>query len=233
VAGVRFYAGLTFLGEDATPPYSFDWSGMTNGSYTLTAKAVYDGANLVSSLAATITVTNGNHPPVPGPAVFLGARLNQPATLDVSRLIAIATDPDNDPLTVIAAGPASTNGGTVSLVCSHITYTPAAGYVGPDSFTYTLSDGRGGAALGTVTVSVSNGQSFNRVSIGTLNGNALVTFYGIPSGLYSMDWTHSLTPPIAWLPLRTNPASGTGLLLFTNPPSGGNDYYRTRFISAP
>ena len=35
------------------------------------------------------------------------------------------------------------------------TYTPASGYSGPDSFTYTVSDGNGGTATGTVTVTVS------------------------------------------------------------------------------
>jgi VCBS repeat-containing protein len=34
------------------------------------------------------------------------------------------------------------------------TYTPAANYFGPDSFTFTVSDGNGGSASGTITITV-------------------------------------------------------------------------------
>jgi hypothetical protein len=36
-----------------------------------------------------------------------------------------------------------------------ITYTPAAGFVGADSFTYTISDGHGGTATATVSITIS------------------------------------------------------------------------------
>jgi|GEM_PF-1247577 len=62
------------------------------------------------------------------------------------------SDPDGDALTITAVGtPAH---GTVSLVGGTITYTPTAGYVGADSFTYTVSDGKGGTKTGTVNVTV-------------------------------------------------------------------------------
>ena len=32
-----------------------------------------------------------------------------------------------------------------------VSYTPAANYFGPDTFTYTISDGNGGTATATVT----------------------------------------------------------------------------------
>jgi YD repeat-containing protein len=62
------------------------------------------------------------------------------------------TDPDGDGLTVAA----TTNGahGTVTSTTTSVTYTPATGYTGSDSFTYTISDGHGGTAVGTVNVAV-------------------------------------------------------------------------------
>jgi hypothetical protein len=37
-----------------------------------------------------------------------------------------------------------------------VTYTPATDYVGTDSFTYTISDGNGGTATGTVNITVNS-----------------------------------------------------------------------------
>ncbi len=68
-------------------------------------------------------------------------------------LLATGTDADGDALTVtLASGPAH---GVVSVnLDGSFTYIPAADYSGTDSFTYTVSDGRGGAALGTVDLTV-------------------------------------------------------------------------------
>ena len=66
------------------------------------------------------------------------------------------SDPDGDSLTVSAF----TQGahGTVScLPNGDCTYTPDVSFSGPDSFTYTVSDGHGGQAVGTVNVSVDAG----------------------------------------------------------------------------
>ena len=62
-------------------------------------------------------------------------------------------DPDGDPLTVVAV--TQPLGGTVVLnPDGTLTYTPHPGFIGPDTFTYTLSDGRGRTATGTVRLPV-------------------------------------------------------------------------------
>jgi len=65
------------------------------------------------------------------------------------------TDIDSDKLT-LAGVERSVNGGVVKLVNdTTLSYTPAANFSGVDSFNYLVSDGRGGEAIGTVTITVS------------------------------------------------------------------------------
>ncbi len=65
------------------------------------------------------------------------------------------SDPDGDVLTIISTDEQSVSGGTVVDNGSGVlTYTPPAGFVGQDTFTYTVSDGHGGEATATVSVTV-------------------------------------------------------------------------------
>lgn len=63
------------------------------------------------------------------------------------------TDADGDPLTVeLLSNPAS---GTLTLSeDGSFTYTPTRDFHGIDSFTYTVSDGKGGTAVGTVSITI-------------------------------------------------------------------------------
>ncbi|MBL8236867.1 MAG: hypothetical protein JNM66_05580, partial [Bryobacterales bacterium] len=55
VAQVEFYNGATLLGADTTAPYSFIWTNVAAGSYTLTAKAI--GSNTLAATTAPVTIT--------------------------------------------------------------------------------------------------------------------------------------------------------------------------------
>lgn len=56
ITKVEFFQGTTLLGTDTTRPYSFNWTGVTPGSYTLTAKATAANNATVTSAAINITM---------------------------------------------------------------------------------------------------------------------------------------------------------------------------------
>ncbi|MGH8065860.1 MAG: Ig-like domain-containing protein [Candidatus Entotheonellia bacterium] len=63
------------------------------------------------------------------------------------------SDPDGDPLEVVGVTQ-GVNGEVALNDDGTVTYTPAKGFDGTDSFTYTIDDDHGGQAIGTVTVTV-------------------------------------------------------------------------------
>lgn len=71
------------------------------------------------------------------------------ATIEV---LANDSDPDGNPLTVVAVGAAAH--GMAAIAGNSVTYTPAPGYVGDDQFSYTVDDGAGGRTSANVRVTV-------------------------------------------------------------------------------
>jgi hypothetical protein len=145
-----------------------------NGDYTVTGLPAgpvtvdVDETTLPAGMAlttgndpVTVTVTGGgttsvdtgyripNRPPVADD----DSATTPPATPVRIEVLVGDSDPDSDPLTIIST--TSPANGTVTVnLDGTISYTPNAGFTGVDSFTYTISDGRGGAATATVTVTV-------------------------------------------------------------------------------
>ncbi|MFC3144280.1 cadherin-like domain-containing protein, partial [Psychromarinibacter halotolerans] len=83
-------------------------------------------------------------------------------TFSAEDLLANDTDPDGDPLTVVSVGTPS-NGALVDNGDGTFTYTPDTGFVGTDSFTYTVSDGDNTDSA-TVVVSVQPPSVFDAFS---------------------------------------------------------------------
>lgn len=115
-----------------------------DGTGTITCS---DGRSLTVVLAGA-----GNHGPVANADEY---SVDEDTILSVAApgVLSNDTDADNDTLTaVIASGPA--NGSVVLQASGAFVYTPNADFSGTDSFTYTASDGSGGTATGTVTITV-------------------------------------------------------------------------------
>ncbi|HND56535.1 MAG TPA: Ig-like domain-containing protein, partial [Pirellulaceae bacterium] len=71
-------------------------------------------------------------------------------------VLANDTDADGDALTVLAINTQPTHGVAVVNPDSTITYTPAAGYAGSDSFAYVATDGTLASNVATVALTVSS-----------------------------------------------------------------------------
>jgi large repetitive protein len=121
-------------------------ASQTGGGVYAVAVTVSDGKGGSVVKSFTYTVTN------PGPlAVNDLASTNEDAPVTIS-VLTNDSDPDGDPLTVLAASAA--NGTVVINGDGTITYTPALNFNGTDTITYTITDGEGGTSIATVTVTV-------------------------------------------------------------------------------
>ncbi|MCW1925672.1 Ig-like domain-containing protein [Luteolibacter arcticus] len=100
IAKVEFFNGVTKLGEDDSEPYSFSWTGVQQGDYTLTAKATDNMTATAISTAITVHVVP-NQPPLIAPLAPVDlAEVPAPAaTLQV-----LLDDPEDLPLTVTFYG---------------------------------------------------------------------------------------------------------------------------------
>ena len=138
--------GGAVLNADNTITYTPAANHNGADSFTYT---VSDGNGGTDTATVSITITPVNDAPNAADDT-LNTVAEAAATLAVK---ANDTDVDSPTLTVTAV----TQGahGTVVLNADQtVTYTPAAAYIGPDSFTYTLSDGAGGTDTATVAVTV-------------------------------------------------------------------------------
>ncbi|WP_207434174.1 Ig-like domain-containing protein [Sabulibacter ruber] len=55
ITKVEFFRGTTKLGEDLTAPYTFTWTGVPSGTYSLTAKAFDNSAATATSTPVSVT----------------------------------------------------------------------------------------------------------------------------------------------------------------------------------
>jgi hypothetical protein len=127
-----------------TPAPQF--SGIETFNYTIT-----DGRGASATGVVTITVGNFNSQPITTNDSYTVLQNTTDNTLDV---LVNDIDPDGtDVLTISAVGPTS-SGGLVTVSPDRLTllYTPPTPFLGVETFTYTVDDGRGGLEEATVTI---------------------------------------------------------------------------------
>jgi hypothetical protein len=126
-----------------------------------------DGKVSSATAKVTITVRPVNDAPV---ASSQSVSTDQNASLAIALA---ASDVDGDALTFSVTAP---HHGSLSGTPPNLLYKPAANYSGPDSFSFTASDGKVSSAVGNVSITVRpvNHPPVARVSIAPL--------YALPSG---------------------------------------------------
>lgn len=119
-----------------------NFKGQVSFSYV-----IKDSQGLTSSALVTINVVAPNHAPVAKDDWFRVSGV-QESLLDP---LANDSDPDGDTLSILSVTQPSNGAGTVRVVGKQILFVPAKPFI-RDSFTYTISDGRGGQATATAVL---------------------------------------------------------------------------------
>lgn len=136
----RTTAAAAQIGDSCTLQVTFNPAtvGVKNAQLEVSTAAITRTVPLTGTGTASLpTATNAT----------LNTAASMPATLDLAAFIG-----GDAPLSVrIATAPAH---GTAILSGTRVTYTPAAGYLGADAFTYDVANNAGTSAPATVTVSV-------------------------------------------------------------------------------
>lgn len=136
-----------------------------------------------------------NQPPVTMPD-SLGTTQDLAASISLRKLLFNDSDPDGDVISLTAVSPVTAHG-SAAISGTKVIYTPAPGFAGTDSFSYTISDPSGATATGTVNVTVASGTGLSSISQNsaiqqTADGWKL-HFAGIPGERYIIQYSADLT----------------------------------------
>jgi hypothetical protein len=188
------------------------------------AVSISNSGGSVTSVVAILTI---NQPPLAS-NITAATKQNQAISIPIEKMLLYASDPDGDPLTLSAVSTTSTNGGTVARGAADVTYTPVTGFIGADSFSWSVSDNRGGTGSALVLIQVRpNDQiSGNMLPLGVVPGGFQVGFFGIPGRAYTLQRAETVSGPWTTLSSVLVGPDGLGVYYDTNSPPP-TAFYRT------
>ncbi|WP_396268587.1 Ig-like domain-containing protein [Ideonella sp.] len=148
--------GTLTRAADGTLTYTADLNYVGQDSFTYEVSDGQGGVT-VGTVHLNVCPPAGNLPPVVE-GEFASLRSGTVVSAPESLLLGNDRDPEGGALTLKADGYSQpANGKLERAADGTLTYTPKAGFVGADSFTYTVVDAQGNATKGTVTLSVTAG----------------------------------------------------------------------------
>jgi hypothetical protein len=222
---VQFYVDSVALGSPVAlvgGVASISTAALANGSHTISDQYGGDADFLGSTGSLTPNLVVTGSPTAAN--VTLSCYTNSALKISVPALLTNDSDPRDETLSLVSAGPASTNGGSVSVNNNWVFYTPpSGGATNADAFPYVITNTDGLQATGMVyvTLSVDLSQSQNIVTVTNLgNGSTLVQFQGIPGRAYTIQYSTNQSP-FVWQTLGTSTASATGIFSYTDMPGLG------------
>lgn len=210
VTGGTLPAGITL-----NPDGSFGGAATTDGSTTVTITAD-DGHGGTAPTTLTITVSAAGSPVlVPDSA---STTYGTSVTTDV---LGNDSDPHLYPLTVVAVGQPA-HGATAIDAAGRVVYTPAAGFSGADSYTYTADNGQGGSGTATVSVNVTPKASADTASTDPTSGTVSIAVLGNDDGALLPGSLRIVTAPAH----GTTTVSPSGVVTYTRTPGyvGGDSF---------
>ena len=147
LTGTAAHGTVTLAGAVATYTPAANYNGTDSFSFT-----VNDGTVTSTPATVSLTVTPVNDPPVAVADAYATAA-NTPLLVTAAGVLANDSDADGNPLTASkVSAPAH---GTLALAANGgFSYTPGAGFTGPDSFTYRANDGTADSNVATVSITV-------------------------------------------------------------------------------
>lgn len=212
----QFFLDGVALGPRSTA-FAVDFVVPAIGAHTLTWR-IFDS---VGDFAETNLAFIVNNSPTTRP-VSLGAVADGAVTVSVAKLLLFSADPDGHTLSITGVVGSSARGGLVTFLGDRITYSPPAGYSGPDSFSYMVRDVLGATVMGTVNVNVTAAAigSLNLISMTQTPAGFLLKYAGIPGYAYVIQFRASMNDPWQTLvPPGPIAAGPTGLIEFEDRPS--------------
>ncbi|HEX5001145.1 MAG TPA: Ig-like domain-containing protein, partial [Bacteroidia bacterium] len=172
ITRVEFFNGTTKLGEDVGGPYSFTWTNVAPGTYTITAKATDNQGATATSTPITITVVGATNavPAVNITSPATNSNFNAGATITLN---ANATDSDG------TISKVEFFNGTTKLgedTSSPYSFTWPGVAAGTYSITARATDNQNGISNSTaVTIIVAIGNTLPTISLSSPANNSTYT----------------------------------------------------------
>ncbi|RYF04705.1 MAG: hypothetical protein EOO77_29295, partial [Oxalobacteraceae bacterium] len=155
----------------AAPDSAFDYlSASQTATLTYTVR-ITDNLGATTNQNVVVTVTGSNDTPTAAAKSGYTTDTWTALTVTGATLLTGATDPDKaDTLTLSTVQAAV--GGSVALTNGNAVFTPNGTTTGAASFTYTISDGKGGTSTATAALTITLRQTNGTANADTITGTA-------------------------------------------------------------